>query len=44
MQPDNLPDIHIIEGGVGKHLQFTALLDDLTSEKKISIMYMARAF
>ena len=38
MQQDNLPDIHIIEGGVGKHLQFTALLDDLTSQKKISIM------
>ena len=36
MQRDNLPDIHILEGGVGKHLQFTSLLDDLTVLKKIS--------
>ena len=38
MQQDKLPDIHILEGGVGKHLQFTSLLDDLTVLKKICIM------
>ena len=31
-------DIHILEGGVGKHLQFTSMLDDLTADKKINIM------
>jgi len=38
MQQDKLADIHIIEGGVGKHLQFTSLLDDLTVSKKVCIM------
>ena len=30
-------DLHIIEGGVGKHLQFTALLDALTVENKLCL-------
>ena len=38
MQQDKLPDIHILDGGVGKHLQFTSLIDDLTVLKKICIM------
>jgi len=38
MQQDKLADIHILEGGVGKHLQFTSMLDDLTVDKKINIM------
>ena len=35
---NKLADIHILEGGVGKHLQFTSMLDDLTADKKINIM------
>ena len=28
-------DIHILEGGVAKHLQFTSMLDDLTADKRL---------
>jgi|TARA_R110002020_G_scaffold4517_1_gene19697 hypothetical protein len=33
----SIADLHIIEGGVGKHLQFTALLDALTVENKLCL-------
>ena len=32
-----MADLHIIEGGVGKHLQFTALFDALTAENKLCL-------
>ena len=33
----SMADLHIVEGGVGKHLQFTALFDALTIKNKLCL-------
>lgn len=39
-----MPDLHIIEGGVGKHLQFTALFDALLKKDNESKLCLQSGF
>ena len=44
LQDKKMADLHIIEGGVGKHLQFTALFDALLEKNQESKLCLQSGF